>query len=562
MHVEGITLAAVVNELRQSIQGGFIQQIYQPLADLLVLKLYTREKHSLLIAASQDARVHLTEQKYENPSVPSPFCMLLRKHLKGGRIEEIHQPNWERIVDFSVVCHQGVYVLRAELIGSHSNVILLKDDAVVGALKVTSGQRKLVPHAHYAPPSPQDKLNLRMATKEELFQALQAHADKSVKQGLLGTIDGIGPRSASEIVLRARLQPEETIASLSKEELGALWEVIDEFFSRIVRGNLEPCVYLKAGEPFDCTPFPFVSYSRLEVRRFERMSQALDACHRERHQEPFERLTRVLAQQLKHRLNKTEKALSQLMKDLADAERFQEYKERGDLLITHLRQIKKGQRQIEVEDLARGGKRVISLDPTLDPAANAQRYYERYKKLKRGVEKLTERRHELEMEISYLQNVGVQLEQAENLEELRELQAELELEGSLSRSSKKRSQPVSSGPRRYPIDGFLVLVGRNGRQNDALIRQANREEYWLHAKDRPGAHVVIMSDQRGAVPPERVLLRAAQLAAYYSRGRGSTKVPVTYTRVKYLRKPKGARPGLVTVTREEGTLIVSPKEEE
>lgn len=559
MHFEGITLAAVVNELRQSIQSGFIQQIYQPLADLLVLQLYTRKKHSLLISASRDARVHLTKQKYENPSAPSPFCMLLRKYLKGGRIEEIHQPNWERIVDLVIVCHPGDYVLRGELMGSHSNVMLLKDSAVVGALKRSTGQRKLMPHAHYEPPPRQDKLDLRVATREELFQALRAQADESVKKGLLSTIHGIGPRSASEIVLRAQLQPEQTIASLGKKELDALWEVAAEFFSRIARSDLEPCVYLKAGEPFDCTPFPFVSYSPLEVRRFESMSEALDACHQQRHQEPFELLARVLAQQLKHRLNKTEKALSQVMKDLANAERFQEYKERGDLLITHLRQIKKGQRQVEVEDLARGDKRVIPLDPTLDPASNAQRYYERYKKLKRGVEKLTERQHELEMETSYLKNMGVQLEQAENLEELKELQVELELEGPVS--SEKRSRPISTGPRRYPADGFIVLVGRNGRQNDALIRQAHREEYWLHATDRPGAHVVIVSDQRGAVPPERVLLRAAQLAAYYSRGRGSTKVPVTYTRVKYLKKPKGARPGLVIVTREEGTLIVSPKEE-
>lgn len=560
MHVEGITLAAVVNELRRRIQGGFIQQIYQPLADLLILQLYTKEKHSLLIAAAQDARMHLTEQKYANPSVPSPFCMLLRKHLKGGRIEEIHQPNWERIVDLVVGCREGDYVLRAELMGSHSNVILLKDSKVVGALKVTSGQRKLVPHAHYVPPPRQDKLDLRLATKEELFQALHSQADESLKKGLLGTIDGIGPRSASEIVLRARLRPEQLIASLSKAELDALCEVADEFFSRIVRGDLEPCVYLKAGEPFDCTPFPFVSYSQLEVRRFESISAALDSCHRERQQEPFEQLHGALAQQLKQRLNKTERALAQVMEDRAGAERFQEYKECGDLLIAHLGKMQKGQRQVEVEDLARGGKRVLSLDPTLEPAANAQRYYERYKKLKRGVEKLTERQHELEMEIRYLEELGVQLEQAETLEELRELQAELELEGSLS--GKGRSQPASSGPRRYPIDGFLVLVGRNGWQNDALIRQANREDYWLHAKDRPGAHVVIVSNQRGAVPPERVLLRAAQLAAYYSRGRGSTKVPVTYTRVKYLKKPKGARPGLVIVTREEGTLIVSPKEEE
>ena len=250
----------------------------------------------------------------------------------------------------------------------------------------------------------------------------------------------------------------------------------------------------------------------------------------------------------------------QVKQDAARAARFEEYKERGDLLMANLSEIKKGQRQIEVEDFSGGGKRLLPLDPMLDPVENAQRCYERYKKLKRGLEKLTERQQELEMELSYLKNLEVNLEQAETLEDLRELEGELELEGSFT--SKNKPQATSSGPRRITADGFSILVGRNGRQNDALIRQAQREDYWLHAKDRPGAHVIVTSDQRGQDPPERVLLRAAQLAAYYSRGRGSTSVPVMYTRVKYLRKPKGARPGLVLVTREEGTLMVSPKEGE
>jgi predicted ribosome quality control (RQC) complex YloA/Tae2 family protein len=292
------------------------------------------------------------------------------------------------------------------------------------------------------------------------------------------------------------------------------------------------------------------------------MSDALDACHRERQQEPFEQRARQLRTQLQQRVEKTKRVLSQVKEDLERAEKFEEYKERGDLLMVHLHDLTKGQRQAEIEDPATGEKRLIPLDPTLDAVANAQRYYERYKKLKRGVEKLTARQQELAMELQYLEELAVNLEQAETLEELRELESELELEGALTAPDKKRARATWSAPRRYAIDGFFILVGRNGRQNDALLREARREDYWLHAKDRPGAHVIITSDRRGVVPPQRVLLRAAELAAYYSRGRGSTKVPVTYTRVKYLKKPKGARPGLVLVTREEGTLMVTPKEEE
>ena len=560
MHVEGITLAAVTRELKAKIQGSFLQQIYQPLADLLLLQLYSREKCSLLIAASPDSRLHLTQQKYENPSEPSAFCMLLRKHLKGGMLTEIHQPSWERIVDLDIICHQEEYVLRAELMGRHSNVILLKGKEVVGVLKRTSGQRKLVSHALYDPPPSQGKLDPRVAQRDELLQALSAAPEETLKKTLLRVIEGIGPRTASELVLQAGLTAEQPISSFSLDELNALCEVVNQLFSRILQGELEPCVYLEDGEPVDCTPVRFESYSHLELQRYESMSEALDACHRERHQEPFEQLACKLARQLKQRTEKLEKTLAQVKRDVTQAERFGEYKERGDLLMANLSEIKKGLRQLEVEDFSLGGKRIIPLDPTLDPIENAQRCYERYKKLKRGLEKLAERQHELEMELSYLLNLGVSLEQAETLDELRELESELELE--VSRSGKKSTPAASSGPRRLTMDGFSILVGRNGRQNDALLRQAQREDYWLHAKDRPGAHVIITSDQRGATPPERVLLRAAQLAAYYSRGRGSTNVPVTYTRIKHLKKPKGARPGLVLVTREEGTLIVAPKEEE
>lgn len=558
MNLEGITLAAVIAELNVKILGAWIQQIHQPLPTLLVFQLYAGEKHQLLIAASSDSRMHLTFQRYENPLSPPAFCMLLRKHLRGGRIKGIHQPSLERIVDLVITSNGQEYTLRAELMGLRSNVILLRGQRILGALKPKVGPRKFLPHALYEPPPSQGKLDPRIMQKEEFLRTLMARSEEGLKGALLRVLEGIGPRTAEELLLRARLTPETPISFLTAEERNALWEAVDNLFSCVARCEFQPCAYLQDGEPVDCTPFPFESLSHLERQNYEGISEALDACHRERHQEPFEQLAHKLAQQLKRSLEKAERALTQVEQDLKNAGQYEQYKELGDLLMANLSVIQKGQSQVEVEDLLQGGKRVIPLDLALNPVANAQRYYERYKKLKRGLERLKARKQELERELNHLQGLQARLEQAKALEELKGLEGELGL-GVLKGGV---AMPSPSGPRCYPMEGFMILVGRNGRQNDSLIRQARRDDYWLHARDRSGAHVLITSSRRGVVPPEPVLLRAAQLAAYYSRGRTSTKVPVVYTRVKYLRKPKGARPGQVLVTKEEGTLIVEPKEAE
>lgn len=563
MHFEGITLTAVVKELKEEIEGGLVQQIYQPLPDLIILHIYSNERRRLLISAGQEARLHLTEQQYENPPAPPAFCMLLRKYLKGGKLIETAQPGLERLADLLLARHGERYTLRAELMGNQSNVILLRGDEILGALKPKVGQRSFTPHAIYEPPLKQAKLDPLRATKGDFLAALEGHSQEPVKKALLNTVEGIGPRTSKEIAVRAMLDPEKNVSSLSPQEREDLWEAAVKLFTRVAEGELRPCVYFRDSEPIDVTPFPYESYAELEHEQYVRISEALDLCYSQRRQEPFERLSHRLGRAIKERLKKTQRALKEASNDLESAQRYEEYREQGDLLMAHLANIKRGAAQIEVEDFVHGGKRVISLDPTLSPVENAQRCYRRYKKLKRGVEKLTARRHELEMELEYLQGLQVHLEQAETLDDLRELQSELMAEGLIPpRPQVSKTQVTRSGPRRYILDGFSALIGRNGRQNDELVRRAHREDWWFHAKDRPGAHVIVKGDQKGAKLPETVLLRAAQLAAYYSRGRDSAKVPVTYTRVKYLKKPKGARPGLVIVTHEEGTLLVVPKEVE
>ncbi len=569
MQLEGITLAAVVAELRARAQGAFVQQVYQPLPDLVLLKLYrpaTREKLQLLISVGNDPRVHLTEQRYENPLEPPAFCMLLRKYAKGGVLERIEQPDLERIVDLGIAKRDGGCTLRAELLGNRSNVVLLRGDEVLGALKPSVGSRVFRPHGRYEPPAPQDKLDPRACSGEAWLAALRSQGGPLGK-AIAAITAGIGPRTARELCARAGLSPESPVTALTDEQQEKLGSETKSLFQRVNRGEFAPCLYRHRdrgldgdGDPVDVTPFPYAIYAHLREERFPGISEALDAAHRETHQEPFEELHQRLTRELRRRQEKVEEALAKVERDLRGAERHREYQALGDLLLAHLADLgtARGRASVELVDFE-GSRRTIPLDPKLTPAENAQRYYERAKKLRRGLEKLAARRQELEWERQYLEEVQLHLEGARTLEELRELAEELGLPEEARPQTQKRGPAEPSRPRRYALGDYGIWVGRSGRQNDRLVRESHREDWWLHVQDRPGAHVVVRGPKKGEEPPPEVLERAAELAAYYSKARGSGKVPVIATRIKHLRKPKGARPGLVLVSQIEKTLVVQPQ---
>ena len=563
MQLEGITLAAVVAELRARAQGAFVQQIYEPLPELVILKLHrpaTKEKLRLLISAGTDPRLHLTEQRYENPAQAPTFCMLLRKQLKGGLLERIEQPRLERIVDLIIVKREGARALRAELLGNRSNVVLLRGDEVLGALKPTVGSRVFRPHRRYEPPSPQAKLDPRECSREAWLSALRAQ-EARLGRAIAAITAGIGPRTARELCSRAGLTPQSSVSSLTEEQQGTLWSELKALFERVAVGDFEPCLYRDGdGNPVDVTPFPYRIYAHLQEERFSSISEALDAAHPEERQEPFAQLRRMLTRELRRRREKVEEALKRVARDLGRAERHREYQELGDLLMAHLSELgtARGRASVELVDFE-GTPRTVQLDPKLTPVENAQRYYERAKKLRRGLEKLTARRQELEWERQYLEEMQLHLEEACTPDELRELAEELGIASSEVRPSRRRRPEEGARPRRYELEGYGIWVGRSGRQNDMLVRESHREDWWLHVQDRPGAHVVVRGPKKGEAPPPEVLQRAAELAAYYSKARSSGRVPVIATRIKYLRRPKGARPGLVLVSQIEKTLFVQPK---
>ena len=595
MHLDGLTIAALAAELHRSIVGSRIQKIYHPRPSVVTLELWAGQEQLLLIETEEDPRIHLTQQRFVNPPQPSAFCMLLRKYLRNGVISGVGQPGLERILDLYI---REEYILRTELLGKQTNIVLVRNGTILGAIKSTVGQRSFRPGEVYQAPPAQEKLDPRTMTQEEFFARLShglsspsppsplpsegegrrgeglenrdegekerervrglraGELGPEIAQALLQIIDGIGPRLAKEIALRAQLDPGHPVALLSSKQRAALWEATRQLFDSALH-HPSPHLYFDGDVPVDVAPIPLKLYEHLRGESRPTLSQALDElCSSPTHTVDQEKL--ALQKAVRQHLAKTRIALERVTQDFEKTKDYERLKHEGQLLITHLSHIQSGAAVVELEDFLDGTRKTITLDPALSPLENAQRKFERYKKLKRAYEKLAARAEELRQELEYLEGVASSLERAESPEDLAKLREELQARGYLPRQPQAEQLAPKGGPREFLIRGYRVLVGRSSTENDELVRSASREDYWLHARDRPGSHVIVKNPTQREVPRD-VLEQAAQLAAYYSKGRDAKKVPVSYTRVKYLRK--GGRPGLVFMTYEEGTLLVPPKGE-
>ncbi len=562
MGLDGVSIKCLCHELR-SLIGAVVRQVYGPGPGLLTLHLWKEGEELILLLAPAEGRLHLTARRLPNPAEPSPFVMLLRKHLKGGAIAAIEQPGLERLVRLMIQRGEGRYELVCELFG-RGNIVLVRDGVILGGLHQGQEGRPLLPHRPYLPPPSQGKLD-PSSLSEAGLAALLREGELELWQALVRKIEGLGPRSAKELALRAGLEPDRSGSQLSPEERARLLGELKNLVARLSEGHLEPMIYFEGDRPVDAAPFPLKLYEHLRGEPRASLSQALDEYFfASGTQAAFSGEQARLLKLVREEIERLERAIAKVGEDRAKAEDYERYRRLGELVLANLSGLERGQREAELLNPLTGQKERVALDPQLDPAENAQALFKRYKKLKRGAEKLRERERELEEELEQLRALELGLEQAEGLEDLQEVEAELRVAGYIraragAEGGPRPSAPVPArlGPREFQIDGFLVLVGRSGRENDLLIRGAHREDFWLHARGIPGAHVLIKS--AGRKVPQAVLERAARLAAYYSKGRSATKVPVTYTQVKYLRKPRGARPGAVLVQHEEGTVLVPPE---
>jgi predicted ribosome quality control (RQC) complex YloA/Tae2 family protein len=571
---DSLTLAAVVHAL-QPLQGGRIQHIAQPAEHDILLTVYVRgmgEVYWLISCSPQWARTHLLSHRLPNPPQPPPFCMALRKYLQGGTILTIAQRRFDRVLDVEVKGHEGhTYLLSAELMGRHSNMILIApDERILHAAKLVSSRisrvREVLPGRAYTPPPAEERPDPRAVSESQFLQWYQQEQPADFAAWLRSRFEGIGTFLAGEIAARAqRLGNGDTPA--------VFWSAFRSVFDAAAAGDWEPVLVRdEAHRPIGAYPIPLASLPEEQQHPRRNIHVALEnyyavAIPRAELEQQKRSLQGILQRVLTARRN----ALQQLQQGVEERAQADIYRRWGETLLAFLSQVPKGVQEVTLRDLysADGATLTIPLDPTLTPQENAQRYFARARHVEQNAERLEAMRYRLMTEEMQAQEALQRLESISDLSELEAFRREVAGRGWLnptagvSGEAATRTQEDFEGRRirvHVAPGGWQVLVGENAEANDYLVtRVAQPNDWWLHVRAGTGAHVVIRTNNHPQAVPRQVLEFAARLAAANSPQRHSSIVPVDYTLRKYVRRPRGAPPGFVTYTHEK-TLHVSPRD--
>ena len=543
MSFDGFFLHHMVEELRRELVNGRIQKINQPFEQELVLQIRSnRQSHRLLLSAHPVfGRVQLTQTTFENPAQPSTFIMVLRKYLQGALIESIEQIENDRIVEITVSNKNEIgdhiqATLIIEIMGKHSNILLVDKSShkILEVIKHVgfsqNSYRTLLPGSTYIAPPSTDSLNPFTVKDEKLFEILQTQELKA--KNLQSLFQGLGRDTANELENILVSDKLSTFRNFFGQETKPF--LTETSFSPIPFEN-------SVGEPFSSLSDLLDTYYKDKAERDRVKQQASELIRRVENE----------LQKNRHKLKKQEK-------ELLATDNAEEFRQKGELLTTFLHQAPNDQDQVILDNYYTNQPITIALDKALTPSQNAQRYFKRYQKLKEAVKYLTELIEETKATILYLESVETVLNQA-GLEEIAEIREELIQTGFIRRRQREKIQKRKKPEQYLASDGkTIIYVGRNNLQNEELtFKMARKEELWFHAKDIPGSHVVISGNLN---PSDEVKTDAAELAAYFSKGRLSNLVQVDMIEVKKLNKPTGGKPGFVTYTGQK-TLRVTPDPE-
>ncbi len=549
---DSLVLAAVVADLRGAVVGARVVRITQPAADevAVVVRSGSGERTVLYSAHPRWARVHLTSAPGPGGE-PADFVRLLRSRLLDARVQAVEQVPFERVAILRCATSLGPALLVAEVMGRHSNLILVEDGVVRGCLRpARSPVREVAPGRPYLPPPPSGR-----PPDEWTPDALQEAVGfaRPAADRLREVVLGLGPATAREICARAGVAPHRP--AQSSDDLRRLWDALREVAGLVAAGRFAPLVYRDDGEAVGCTPFPYVSLAARRAEPAPTMSEAVEAvlgrqAAAARVEEARAAVRRVVAAALE----RVDRAASRVRMAVQEAEGASRLREQGELLLAYARQVPAGAAEVVLPDFS-GAPVRIPLDPALSPVDNARRLFARYARMRDALPHLRDRLQVLGMDREYLEAALTLADQATAVDELTELRRELAEQGY---GPPLRTAPPARprvGPRRYVLDGGAVaLVGRSTRDNDRLtFAVARAGDLWFHARGVPGAHVIL----QGGPPSEEAIRQAAALAAYYSRARQAGEVAVDYTERRHVRKPPGARPGVVSYSRAR-TVYVRP----
>lgn len=582
MPLDAVCLLGTVREIDARIVGGRIDKIYQPERDEIVLSI--RLMHGgvkLLLSVGAGApRMHFIETARENPAAPPMFCMLLRKHLQGAKIVSVTSPDMERmaIITCDTVDEMGVpskkYV-AVELMGKYSNIILYDAEGrILDAVKRidgdTSGKRQVLPGLFYRMPPPQDKSNLLEVSRVGVTAAIHAaQDDTAIDRWILGHFKGLSPLLCRELACRACGETEKQMCDLTDSERASLADVFADFVQMIEDNRLKPYLLTRAedGEVFDYTVMPVTQYGALmQNTQAESFSKLLaDFYEKKSSVERIRRRAQNMTHTIQNARDRVRRKLAAQRKELSSSQKRDKYKRRGDLITANLYQIAPGSRKVKVIDYFDPNcpEIELDLDIRLSPQQNAQKQFKLYTKAKNAEEKLTEQIMQGEQELLYLDSVLEAITEAENLTDLAQIHEELVATGYLSakqdKKKRRHAKPVQGKPFHYRTsDGFDIFAGKNNTQNDLLtLKTAFKSDMWFHTQKIHGSHVILVCD--GREPTNEAMTEAAEIAAWHSQARGSAQIPVDYSQVRNIKKPNGAKPGMV-IYHVYQTAFVTPEE--
>ncbi len=556
MAFDGITIANVVKEMNDLLMGGRIYKIAQPEPDelLLTIKAQTGQYRLLISAGASLPLIYLTETNKQAPLTAPGFCMLLRKHLQNGRIVEITQPGLERIVHIGVehlnemgdLCKKKLIV---EIMGKHSNIIFCDDkDMIIDSIKHISGLvssvREVLPGKPYFVADTTHKQNPLEAEEASFAETVQA-APMPVFKALYTSYTGISPIMAQEICFRAGVDGEQPTAALLAEDIQKLFTEWMQVMDAVKKGNFAPGIAYEADKPVEFAAFPLTIYN--DVKNYDSMSNLLESYYAEKNaitriRQKSVDLRKIVQTALERNVKKYDLQLQQMK----DTEKRETYRIYGELLNTYGYGVPEGAKSMEALNYYTNEMVTIPLDPTLSTTENAKKYFDKYGKMKRTYEALSELTEEVKNEIEHLRSISAALDIAVGEEDLVEIKEELIESGYIRRKGGSKKVKVTSKPFHYiSSDGYDMYVGKNNFQNEELtFKFATGNDWWFHAKGCPGSHVIVKLKNNEEMP-DRTFEEAARLAAYYSAGRQQGKVEVDYIQKKHVKKPNGAKPGFV-----------------
>ena len=557
MAFDGIVVANLVHELKSELLNGRIAKIAQPEADelLLTIKSPSGQRRLYLSASASLPLIYLTENNKPSPMTAPNFCMLLRKHIANGRIVDIYQPKLERIIYFTIehlnelgdLCRKNLIV---EIMGKHSNLIFCTEDGtIIDSIKHVSAQmssvREVLPGRTYFIPDTMEKSDPLSITPEEFTAVLQSKP-LPLSKAIYTSFTGISPITAEEICFIAGIDSSLPPKELSADIMQHLYNQFTLYFTNVKEGAFRPAIYYLGSEPKEFASLPLTHFTEYRCVEFDKISNVLETYYATKNT-----ITRIrqkssdLRHILQTALERNRKKYDLQMKQLKDTENRDRYKIYGELLHVYGYNLEEGAKSLEAFNYYTNETIQIPLNPMLSPQKNAKKYFDKYNKQKRTYEALSSLIQETSDDILYLESVRTALDIARSEEDLAEIKEELIAAGYMKRKFTKKKQRIKNKPLHYiSSDGYDMYVGKNNFQNEELtFHFANGNDWWFHAKQAPGSHVIVKT--KGEELPDSTFEEAGRLAAYYSSMRNADKIEIDYIEKKHVKKPTGGKPGFV-----------------